>query len=304
MTDAISVITVNYNGFDVTCGMIESLAAHMDVPYELIVVDNGSKKDEAAMLAARYPHIKAVRSEKNLGFAGGNNMGIRAACGRYMFFLNNDTYIEDNSVRYLKETLEAHPETGCVCPKIKFASAGNPVQFAGYTPLSAVTLRNSLVGFGCADDGRFDTPGITPYAHGAAMMVRREAVEKAGHMPEMYFLYYEELDWSERIKEAGYDIRYDPRCTVYHMESRTTGADSPLKVFYLTRNRLLFASRNRRGVKKILSLVYLSTVAPAKNAVIYLLKGRTNLFRAVVKGVAAFPAAYRESEKTAEKIEI
>lgn len=297
MTNIISIITVNYNGFDVTCGMIESLAAHMDTPYELIVVDNGSEKDEAAMLAARYPHIQAIRSRENLGFAGGNNIGIRAASGRYLFFLNNDTFITDNSVRHLRETLESHPETGCVCPKIKFAAPGHPIQFAGYTPLSPVTLRNSLVGFGCADNGSFDTPAVTPYAHGAAMMVRREAVEKAGPMPEMYFLYYEELDWSERIKEAGYDIRYDPRCTVYHMESRTTGADSPLKAFYLTRNRLLFASRNRWGVKKILSLAYLASIAPAKNAAAYLMKGRRDLAWAVVRGVSAFASANRKTGK-------
>lgn len=297
MTDTISIITVNYNGFDVTCGMIESLAAHMDTPYELIVVDNGSEKDEATMLAARYPHIRAIRSLQNRGFAGGNNIGMRAASGRYLFFLNNDTFITDNSVRHLRETLDSHPETGCVCPKIKFASDGNPVQFAGYTALSSVTLRNSLIGFGCTDDGRFDTPAVTPYAHGAAMMVRRETVEKAGPMPEMYFLYYEELDWSERIKEAGYDIRYEPRCTVYHMESRTTGADSPLKAFYLTRNRLLFASRNRRGIKKILSLAYLSTVAPAKNAISYLMKGRRDLAQAVAQGVSAFASANRKTGK-------
>lgn len=79
------------------------------------------------------------------------------------------------------------------------------------------------------------------------MMVRRETIEQAGEMPELYFLYYEELDWSERITRSGWDIGYEPRCTVFHKESRTTGRESPLRTYYLTRNRLLFGWRNRRG---------------------------------------------------------
>ena len=87
------------------------------------------------------------------------------------------------------------------------------------------------------------------------MMVRRAAAEQAGPMPEIYFLYYEELDWSVRIAERGWTIRYDPRCTVYHKESATTGAESPLRTYYLTRNRLLFGWRNRRGAARLLTIV-------------------------------------------------
>lgn len=94
-------------------------------------------------------------------------------------------------------------------PKIRFADPPRPIQFAGYTPLSKITLRNGLVGFNREDDGSYDTPHETPYAHGAAMMVRRETIEQAGEMPELYFLYYEELDWSERIipQRLGHRLR-------------------------------------------------------------------------------------------------
>lgn len=116
------------------------------------------------------------------------------------------------------------------------------------------------------------------------MMVRREAVEKAGPMPEEYFLYYEELDWSERIREAGYRIVYDPRTTVFHKESATTGRQSPLRSYYLTRNRLLFARRNRRGTERRLSILYQLGVALPKSVAAALLCGRRDLAAAVLRG--------------------
>ncbi len=288
MKPRISVISVNYNGFAVTSAMIGSLRRHVTTPTEIIVVDNGSKRDEAAMLRERYPDITVLRSAENLGFAGGNNLGIRAATGDCLLLLNNDTEVADDTLHYLCDTLDADPAIGAVCPKIRFHEPPQAIQFAGYTPLTRITLRNALIGFGQPDDGRFDTPHDTPYAHGAAMMVRRDAVEKAGPMPEEYFLYYEELDWSVRIREAGYRIAYDPRATVFHKESVTTGRQSPLRSYYLTRNRLLFARRNRRGAARMLSVAYQLGAALPKSVLTALRHGRGDLAAAALRGARDF----------------
>lgn len=288
MTPLVSIITVNYNGAALTGALVESLRRHLTTPTEIIVVDNGSAADEAALLQTRYPELRTIRSERNLGFAGGNNLGMRAARGDYLFLLNNDTEVEDDTLHLLVETLESRPELGAVCPKIRFYDPPRAIQFAGYTPLTRITLRNRLVGFGAPDDGRWDTPHDTPYAHGAALMIRREAADKAGLMPECYFLYYEELDWSERIREAGYAIAYEPRCTVYHKESATTGRHSPLRTYYLTRNRLLYARRNRHGAERLLSLLYQATVAAPKHFAASLLRGRAGEAMAVARGVRDF----------------
>lgn len=295
MNPKVSVVTVNYNGFDHTCGMIESLARHVTMPIEVIVVDNGSRQDEAERIGKRYPHVRTIRSPKNLGFAGGNNLGIRAARGEHILLLNNDAFVEDDTLVALCDRLDGDSSIGAVCPKIRFAQPPRPVQFAGYTPLSRITLRNALIGFGRPDDGSLDTPHPTPYAHGAAMMVRRKAIDDAGPMPEIYFLYYEEIDWSTRIAEAGYSIWYEPRCTVFHKESASTGADSPLKAFYLTRNRLLYGWRNRRGPARWLTILYQTGIAAPKNMLSALASGRADLARAMAKGVAAF---FRLPDKT------
>lgn len=286
MDITLSIITINYNGLMDTCELIESLPLG-NHSMEVIVVDNASKEDEASIIEKRYPIIKVIRSNKNLGFAGGNNLGIKAARGKYLFFINNDTLLshQPSAIDHLIHRLESDEKIGMVCPKIRFSWDNNPIQFAGYTPLSRFSMRNHSIGFGETDKGQYDTPHPTPYAHGAAMMVKREALEKVGLMPECYFLYYEELDWSMMFTRAGYTIWYEPACTIYHKESQATGQNSPLKVYYLTRNRLLFVKRNKKGFAKYITYAYLICMVAPRDIIKYTLKGEFKLVLSVIKGL-------------------
>lgn len=254
------------------------------------MVDNASKTDEASTIESRYPSVKVIRSRQNLGFAGGNNLGIKAAQGKYLFFINNDTILKHSTshINHLVSRLESDDKIGIVCPKIRFAWDDNPIQFAGYTPLSPFTIRNRSIGFGDKDQGQYDTPHPTPYAHGAAMMVEREAIDKVGLMPECYFLYYEELDWSMMFTRAGYSIWYEPACTIYHKESQSTGQASPLKTYYLARNRLLFAKRNIKKPQKFITYAYLIGIVGIRDICVSLLKCRTAHVKATMKGVYDF----------------
>ena len=285
----ISIITINYNGLADTCALIDSIPFN-DNSLEVIVVDNASKNDEAAIIEERYPQVKVIRSDHNLGFAGGNNLGIKAAQGKYLFFINNDTVLrhQASDIRLLINRLDSSPKIGMVCPKIRFAWGDNLIQFTGYTPLSRFTMRNSAIGCGEPDNGQYDSAHPTPYAHGAAMMVKRKVIEKAGLMPECYFLYYEELDWSMMIRRAGYDIWYEPACTIYHKESQTTGQSSPLRTYYLTRNRLLFVKRNNAGTTRFLSYVYLIAFVAIRDILKYYSQRRQDLAKATFKGIRHF----------------
>ena len=285
----LSIITINYNGQKDTCELIESLPLE-DKSIEVIVVDNASFQDEATIIEAQYPQVKVIRSKKNLGFAGGNNLGIKAAKGKYLFFLNNDTLLkpQTSDIRSLISRLETSPKIGMVCPKIRFTWGNQLIQFAGYTPLTPITMRNKAIGCSDTDQGQYDTPHPTPYAHGAAMMVKREVIEKSGLMPECYFLYYEELDWSMMIRRAGYDIWYEPACTVFHKESRTTGQNSPLRTYYITRNRLLFTQRNQQGLMKYITYLYLISLVAIRDILKYTFQQRWGLVRATTRGVVSF----------------
>ena len=285
----LSIITINFNGLKDTCELMETLPLD-DKSIEVIVVDNASSDDEASVIERRYPQVTVICSQNNLGFAGGNNLGFKAAHGRYLFFINNDTVFrpQTSDLRNLINRLESSSKIGAVCPKIRFSWGDNPIQYAGYTPLSHITMRNRSIGFGEVDNGQYDTAHPTPYVHGAAMMVQREAIEKAGMMPECYFLYYEELDWSMMLRRAGYELWYDPSATIYHKESRATGQNSPTKTYYLVRNRLLFVRRNVLGIEKFMSYFYLIGIVATKDIVKYLLKQRFDLAKATIKGVRAF----------------
>lgn len=281
----VSVITVNYNGFAVTCELIDSLYQSNYQSCEIIVVDNGSKVDEASLLRNRFPAIKVIRSCENLGFAGGNNLGIRYASGDFFLFLNNDTTVTDGFLEAMLNRIMASPCIGVVCPKILFEFAPDRIQFAGYTPLHNITLRNKLIGFNEIDRGQYDLSTETPYALGAAMLIKREVVEKVGGIPEGYFLYYEELDWCLRIRRAGFTIWYEYGAKIFHKESASVGRLGPLKQYYLTRNRLLFARRNLGKLSFLLSVLFQLFLSLPKNTLEFIVNGRFDLLLATWKGV-------------------
>ena len=291
----LSIITVNYNGVKDTCALIGTIPFNDNM--EVIVVDNGSKEDEAALIKQQYPHVRVIRSEENLGFAGGNNLGIRAASGKYLYLINNDTLLYsgvrsevsgEEFFQPLINRLESDKRIGIACPMIRFAWKPQPIQFAGYTPLSTITLRNHAIGFGEEDQGQYNQARRTPYAHGAAMMIKREALECVGLMPECYFLYYEELDWSMMFTRAGYQIWYEPNCTIFHKESCSTGADSPLRTYYITRNRFLYAKRNSQPIQRYATYAYLFVIVGIRDVVKYTLNRRFDLVRATICGICHF----------------
>lgn len=285
----ISFITICYNGLDDTCVLIESLRDTISsVSYEIIVVDNASRQDEASLIQERYPFVRTLRSEKNLGFSGGNNLGIQIAQGKYLFLINNDTYLTEDGLPALIERLESDPRIGAVSPKIRFAFPPQSIQFAGYTKLSRYTMRNKALGMGCPDDGTFDTPRPSAYLHGAALMLKREVIWKAGLMPEIYFLYYEELDWCTSMTRAGYQLWYEPHCTIFHKESQSTGRQSPLRTFYMMRNRMLYAWRNLSGMERCLAIAYQMLIVAPKDSLCFVLKGEPKLAKAVWHGVKGF----------------
>ena len=153
------------------------------------------------------------------------------------------------------------------------------------TPVYPLTGRNRIIGEGEKNAGQFSAPRPTAYAHGAAMLVSRAVLERAGPMSEDFFLYYEELDWCERIRRAGYSVWLEPRACVFHKESLTVGKLGPLKTYYLCRNRILFMRRNFRGWRLGVFFLFLLLVTIPKNALFYLWRGEKDNLDAFLQGV-------------------
>jgi GT2 family glycosyltransferase len=278
----VSIITVNYNGVKVTTELLESLSKVSYPCFEIIVVDNASH-EFPDILKEKFPMITLIKSPVNTGFAGGNNLGFRAAKGKYFFLLNNDTEVDPGFLEPLVQKLEEDPLAGAVSSKVIFYNSGNTIQYAGGGHINPFTGRGGFIGTHEKDEFQYPT-SVTGHAHGAAMMVRREVIEKIGMMAELYFLYYEELDFCERIKKAGYSIWYIAESKVYHKESMTVGKENPLKVYYMTRNRILFLRRNSSKFSLYVFLLYFIFIAMPKNVFVYMLRRRTDLLRSFLKG--------------------
>jgi GT2 family glycosyltransferase len=273
MLPLISLVTINYNQAEMTRLFLESVRGLAYPNFEVVVVDNASSPAlETQIDLGTYPFVRLVRSEQNLGFTGGNNLGIEAARGDYFFIVNNDTELEANLLEELIKPFQQDPAIGVVCPKIRFFDAPHLVQFAGYGPMNMYTGTAHLVGFNQPDGPQYNVPATTPFAHGCAMLVSRAVVERVGRFAERFFLYYEEIDWSRRITDAGYLIQYQPTATIWHKESASVGRESTLRTYYLTRNRILFIRRHGSLAQRFVFSVFFAVAVLPKHVASYLLR--------------------------------
>ena len=281
----VSIITVNYNQTEVTCALLESLNKVSYPNFEVIVVDNHSTEDSPKRIKQLYPNIVYIENPINYGFAAGNNYGLMKARGEYVLLLNNDIEVPPNFMEPLVEKLEQNPGIGAVSPKIKFYYQPDTIQYAGYTPIGKVTMRNSAIGYWEKDRGQYNKDCETAYAHGAAMMVPMHVVKEIGLMSYIFFLYYEEADWCARIKQAGYKIYYVGNSYILHKESVSTGKLSALKIYYQNRNRIVFMRRSQSGRDFYMALIYQLLIAIPKNAFKFLLKGKVANFLAYYRAI-------------------
>ena len=283
----VSIITVNFNHSYVTDELLNSIRdKNSYTNIEIIVVDNGSKEDPVPQWKIKYPEAIFIRSATNLGFAGGNNLGLSVATGDYLFFVNNDTEFTEGLGDILVNTLDSHPSIGVISPKLLYYDQPTMLQYAGYTPMNYLTARNSCIGQFETDQGQYDQlVGPTGFAHGAAMMVTKTAIEKAGPMAENFFLYYEELDWADRIRHNGFEVWVNMKATIFHKESVSVGKKSALKEYYMNRNRILFIRRNAPLVKAIFFYIYFLLVVTPRNIISYIKEKNypfiKQLFRAI-----------------------
>jgi GT2 family glycosyltransferase len=279
----ITIITVNYNGLIHTEAFLNSLRKITYKNIEIIVVDNESPQG-VGNLQSNFPEIKLILSHENLGFAGGNNLGIKEGAGKYFFLLNNDTEVDPDFIEPLVDLMESNPQIGIGSSKLVYYSQPDTLQFAGSTGINPYTGRGFAIGHGEKDDAKFDKSYKTLLAHGAAMMISRAAIEKVGMMAELFFLYYEETDFCERIKRAGFEIWYCGKSKVYHKESMSVGKESPMKVYYLTRNRIVYTRRNTKGLQKLLALSFFYSFSFPKGIFKYLLRKEFKLLASFWQG--------------------
>ena len=282
----VSIISINYNQSETTLDFLSSIQEITYPNYEVIIVDNASPNDNPFVLKNHFPFIKLIESNKNLGFAGGNNLGILHSKGKYLLFINNDTEVDPGFLEPLVEAFENDSSLGLASPKIIFYHHKNErlLQYAGGTAVNYLKGTGRFLGYGEQDTGQYKT-GYTELIHGAAVMVPRHLLKTVGVWPDVYFLYYEEIDWSEHFKKKGYKLKFIAESVIYHKESLSIGKFTPIRIYYMNRNRQLFIRRNATAINKFLSLIYFYLISIPKSTVYFLLKGHFKLLFALWKGI-------------------
>ena len=282
----VSIISINYNQSKTTLEFLKSIENITYPNYEVIIVDNASPNDHPEIIKEQYPSVHLVFSKQNLGFAGGNNLGILHSNGDYLLFINNDTEVEPDFLEPLVQAFKEDDTLGLVSPKIIFYHHKQEklLQYAGGTAVNYLKGTGHFLGYGETDTGKYQT-SHTELIHGAAVMVPRKLVKKISVWPDIYFLYYEEIDWSEHFKRSGYKLKFIAESVIYHKESLSIGKFTPIRIYYMNRNRQLFIRRNASFLNKILSLLYFYFVSIPKSTLYFLLKFRFDLLNALWKGI-------------------
>ena len=258
----IAIITINYNGEKDTLECLNSVESLISSRYSLttVVVDNASeKKFEGFEKKYNKINLKILRSEENLGFSGGNNLGIKYALEKgadYILFLNNDTLVDNKLLEELLDVFEKDKDAGIVAPKIYFAPGyefhkdryakndlGKVIWYAGGV-MDWKNVFGKHRGVDEVDAGQFDEACETDFASGCCFLTARGVLEKVGVFDEKYFLYYEENDLCQKVKKTGLKILFAPKALLWHKNAQSTGGSgSKLQDYYITRNRLLFGFR-------------------------------------------------------------
>lgn len=241
----ISIIIVNYKQVEVTVELLNSIHDICIYPdLEVILIDNEAVYGNELKFKSAFENLIYHPLNWNAGFAGANNIGAKLAIGEYLFFLNNDTIITSGVLNNMIYTLESHEHVGIVCPLIKYYDNPEKIQYAGFSKINPNTGRNKI-------KTKLEKNDIyeTEYAHGAALFISKILYNAIGGFDEDYFLYYEELDLSAKVKKLGYRIMVNTKVFIYHKASISTGNDSPLKTYYLTRNRINFIRKNSSALE-------------------------------------------------------
>jgi GT2 family glycosyltransferase len=237
------IVILNWNGLSDTLACLESLASLNHPSGDLLVVDNGSTDGSVEAIQEQFPQVTLIENSENLGFAAGNNVGLRHALdvgADYALLLNNDTEVDPPFLQHLVQVCEADSSIGIAGPLIYYHHDPEIIWSAG----GAIDWRRGNTCMLGLNERDLDQFGIEPrevdFVSGCAMLVRLTALEQTGLLDERFYLYYEEVEWCVRIRRAGFKIVHVPQARIWHKITPESRAASPLVHYYMTRNRLLF----------------------------------------------------------------
>jgi hypothetical protein len=292
-----AIIIVNWNGLKDTLECLDSLLKITGPEYKVFVVDNGSNDGSYQTLSEKFkdnPKVEILDAQKNLGFAGGNNLALKKALeektGKFDYFLllNNDTIVPPSFLGELVDVASRNQNIGIIAPKIYFYSKEKRIWFVGGR-INWLKNRGEHDHYNETDIGQFDEHPFfeTGFVTGCAMLIKRSVIEKIGLMDERYFLYYEDADWNLAAGRAGYKIAIAPRSFIFHKVSQSTKPASFSYVYYHTRNGAMMAKKYGSPLS-VAALHFFNVWIFAKQILKLLIPSKRMWAEAVLKGLFDF----------------
>jgi len=259
--------------------------------------DTESEKSLYTFLKASVPHpLILIQTGSNLGYAGGNNIGLRYALrkgdGAFIWILNNDTVIEKDALKELMNCVQSDSSIGMIGSKLLYYGRPNVLQSAGGCRISPIIGNTRLIGLNHEDNGDWDKPLEPDYICGASLLVKKKVIEDIGLMDEDYFLYWDDADWGIRARRKGYRLLYCPKSRVWHKEGGTSGGINPATDYYWTRNGLLFIKKFYPFLLPLIPFSYLM-----KFTIVRTIKRQPLNLKSFVKGFIDFIKGKTGKEK-------
>ena len=257
MLPKVTIIILNWNGKEDTIECLESLK-HITYPnYKILLLDNGSTDGSIECFRERYPDIEIIENGENLGFAEGNNVGMRKVMEEdadYVLLLNNDTLVDENFLIELVSVAESDPKIGVVGPKIYFPES-NIIWYAG----GKIDLKHAsldVTGFNNFDSGQHNSVKSVEWMTGCAFLIKNEVMEKVGLFDPIFFAYWEEIDWCIKIRKAGYEIDFVPTAIIWHKQHSSTKNIGGFRNYLILRNSILCLRKYGNLYDKIYFVVW------------------------------------------------
>ncbi len=253
MNPKIILVVLNWNMPADTIECVESCQKTQYDNFEVIIVDNGSKDNSVKQFRERFPHIETIANEENLGYAGGNNVGMKRALEKgadWVLLLNNDTTIDPKMLEELAASVRRHPEAGMLAPKVLYYDDRGVINSLG-TSMDWLRLRPYIGECNRPDTDAWPETIERDILVGCGLLVKRQLIEKVGMIDEAFFIFHEEADWCFRSRAAGFKNLVVPGAKMYHKASKTMRAFSALTHYYSTRNFLRLTQKNAGPVDRV-----------------------------------------------------
>lgn len=247
---SVCILTTVWNQVDKTLACLET-AVSLTYPHsmQLLLVDNGSSDETVARVQEQFPQVEIIQSSTNRGFAGGYNLGLKWVLERtfdYIFLINNDIVIQPDALTHLVAAAEADPQRGIVTAKIYYKGERQRLWSIG-GHIHPLTLEIIDKGDNQLDDGQWDTPRALDFAPLCAVLIRPSLLQQVGLLDEGFFLYYEDMDWARRVRQAGFQLWYEPRAIIYHDVSASSGGRySPNERYWMARSSVRYFRKHGR----------------------------------------------------------